>query len=156
MNPRRVDVEVFRDSILRASGNLNETMYGPSDKLDGSDSTRRTVYGRIGRGRVSNVLSLYDFPDPTQTSPGRDLTTSSLQQLFVMNSAFMHDQAVALAAKVADQPDNAAKAKGLFRRILARDPSPKEVDLALTFLAKGTVQQYAQILLSTNEEIFWP
>ncbi len=156
MNPRRVDVEVFRDSLLRVAGNLNEEMYGPSQNLDSADANRRTVYGRVGRGRVSNVLSLYDFPDPTQTSPGRDLTTSSLQQLFVMNSAFMHDQAEAVAAGVSNEADNAAKVTALFRKILARDPSAAERDLALTFLAKGTVSQYAQVLLSTNEEIFWP
>ena len=156
MNPRRVDVEVFRDSILRASGNLDETMYGPPQDLDDAESNRRTVYGRVSRGRLSNVLSLYDFPDPAQTAPGRDLTTSSLQQLFVMNSGFMHDQAVALAAKVTAESDNAAKAKALFRLILAREPSPQELDLALTYLAKGTVERYAQVLLSTNEEIFWP
>jgi hypothetical protein len=156
MNPRRVDVEVFRDSILRAAGNLNEEMYGPPENLDAPESNRRTVYGRIGRGRVSNVLSLYDFPDATQTSPGRDLTTSSLQQLFVMNSAFMHDQAAAVAAAVSGETGNPAKAVALFRKILARDPSAAELDLALTFLGKGTVEQYAQVLLSTNEEIFWP
>jgi hypothetical protein len=156
MNPRRVDIEVYRDSILRASGNLDETMYGPSENLDQAENHRRTVYGRVGRGRLSNVLGLYDFPDPTQTSPGRDLTTSSLQQLFVMNSDFMHDQAVALAAQVNDQPDAAAKTKVLFRKILARDPTPQELDLALTYLANATVEQYAQVLLSTNEEIFWP
>jgi len=29
MNTRRLDIEAFRDSILRAGGSLDETMYGP-------------------------------------------------------------------------------------------------------------------------------
>src|SRR5206468_12080163 len=99
---------------------------------------------------------LYDFPDPTQTSPGRDLTTTSLQQLFIMNSAFMHNQAAALAKAVEEEPGDAEKMRSLYRRILARDPSPHELDLAMSYLAQGTVEQYAQVLLSTNEEIFWP
>ena len=37
-----------------------------------------------------------------------------------------------------------------------RAPSPQEVDLALSYLANGKMQDYAQVLLSTNEEIFWP
>jgi len=39
---------------------------------------------------------------------------------------------------------------------LARDPSPKELDLALSYLSQGTLEQYSHILLSTNEVIFWP
>ena len=62
------------------------------------------------RGRLNNLLKLYDFPDATQTSPGRDLTTTPLQQLFVMNGAFMREQAAALAKTVEDEPDAAAKA----------------------------------------------
>ncbi len=44
------------------------------------------------------------FLIPTQTSPGRDLTTTSLQQLFVMNSAFMEEQAAALVKRVENEP----------------------------------------------------
>ncbi len=156
MNPRRLDVESYRDSILRAAGTLNESMYGPSEDLDGKGATRRTVYGRVSRGRMSNLLRLYDFPDPTQTSPGRDLTTTSLQQLFVMNSSFMHQQAAALAKAVDQEHDDAAKIRSLYRKVLARDPGSKELDLALSYLARGTLEQYAHVLLSTNEEIFWP
>ena len=39
---------------------------------------------------------------------------------------------------------------------LNREPSPKELDLALSYLEKGTLAQYAQALLATNEVIFWP
>ena len=156
MNPRRLDVESYRDSMLRAAGTLSDKMYGPSEDVDRAASHRRTVYGRVGRGRLSNLLRLYDFPDPTQTSPGRDLTTTSLQQLFIMNSSFMHEQAAALAKAVENESGDGEKMRSLYRRILAREPSLKELDLAVSYLTAGTVEQYAQALLSTNEEIFWP
>jgi hypothetical protein len=156
MNPRRLDVESYRDTLLRASSRLNEKMYGPSEDLQAAENVRRTVYGRVSRSRMSSLLKTYDFPDPMQTASGRELTTTPLQQLFVMNSAFMHDAATALAGSVAQEPDDTAKLRALFRKILSRDPSPKELDLALTFLAGGSMEQYAQVLLSTNEEIFWP
>ena len=61
------------------------------------------------------------------------------------------------AAKQNDaEPDAAAKVRGLYRRVLARDPSAKELDLALTYLNGSTPEQYAQALLSSNEVIFWP
>ncbi len=156
MNPRRLDIESYRDSLLRASGLLSDQMYGPSENLDTEGSVRRTVYARISRRRLSNLLRLYDFPDPAQTSPGRDLTTSSLQQLFVMNSAFMHNQAATLAKSAGELPDLAQQVRFLFLKILARDPSPQESDLASSYLNGGTLEQYALVLLSTNEEIFWP
>jgi hypothetical protein len=156
MNPRRLDIESYRDSLLRAAGRLNDKMYGPSESIDAPTNVRRTVYGRVSRNRLSNLLSTYDFPDPMQTSGGRDLTTTSLQQLFVMNSAFMHTEAEALAKSVESETDNAEKMRILYRKILSRDPTPKEMDLALSYLSDGTLEQYAQVLLSTNEEIFWP
>jgi hypothetical protein len=159
MNPRRMDIESFRDSLLRAAGKLSEEMYGPSDDVEGPTNTRRTVYGRVSRARVSNLLRLYDFPDPIQTAGGRDLTTTSLQQLFMMNSPFIHDLAGTLAKSVEEESDERAKVRGLYRKILARDPNPKELDLAMTYLTsvkESALEQYAQVLLSTNEEILWP
>jgi hypothetical protein len=156
MNPRRLDVESYRDTLLRSAGRLDPTMYGPSEDVDSAASVRRTVYGRVSRMRLATLLKTYDFPDPMQTSGGRDLTTNALQQFFVMNSAFMHDEAAALAKLADAEPDQAAKLKLLYRRALSRDPSPKELDLAASYLSAGTLDQYAQILLSTNEEIFWP
>lgn len=156
MSPRRLDIEAYRDSILEASGTLNDTMYGPSSNLDSEDNARRTVYGRVSRTNLNTLLRLYDFPDPIQTSPERELTITSLQQLFVMNSGFIQKQAAALANDADKEPDQAAKLRSLYRRVLARDPDPEEMDLALSYLNKATLAQYAQVLLSTNEEIFWP
>ena len=31
MNPRRLDIEAYRDCLLQATGNLDERMGGPSD-----------------------------------------------------------------------------------------------------------------------------
>jgi hypothetical protein len=156
MNPRRLDVESYRDTLLRASGRLDTKMYGPSEDIQATSSVRRTVYGRVSRGRISALLKTYDFPDPMQTAGVRDLTITPLQQLFVLNSEFMHESAVALAANAANEPDIKARVQSLYRNILGRNPSPNELDLALSYLANGTIEQYAQVLLSTNEEIFWP
>jgi hypothetical protein len=156
MNPRRLDIESFRDSLLRAAGKLSEEMYGPSQEVSAPENNRRTVYARVSRARLNNLLKQYDFPDPIQTASGRDLTTTSLQQLFLMNSSFIEGLSDALAESVAAEPDTAAKARALFRKVLARNPDPAEPDLAQSYLREGSVSQYAQILLSTNELIFWP
>jgi hypothetical protein len=156
MNPRRLDVESFRDALLQASGSLDLDLYGVSLDFDAPENNRRTIYSRVSRGRLNTILRLYDFPDAMQTSPGRDLTITPLQQLFVMNSEFIEKQAALLAASLETEPDTAAKVKALYRRVLARDPAANETDLALSYLATGTLAQYAQALLATNEVIFWP
>jgi hypothetical protein len=160
MNPRRLDIEAFRDTLLRSAGQLSDQMGGPSMDLDNTANTRRTVYGRLSRTRLNNLLRQYDFPDPMQTASGRDLTTTSLQQLFLMNSPFLHNLAGTLAKSVEAETDTPAKVRALYRKILSRDPSAKELDLAATYLGssesnRGTLDLYAQVLLSTNEEIFW-
>lgn len=155
MNPRRLDIEAFRDTLLRSAGQLSEEMYGPSADLDSPTDLRRTVYGKVSRSRLNNLLRQYDFPDPMQTSGGRDLTITSLQQLFLMNSPFLHNLSGTLAKSVAGESDVPAKVRALYRKILSRDPSAKELELAVAFLNGSSVDEYAQVLLSTNEEIFW-
>ncbi|MFN7936226.1 MAG: PSD1 and planctomycete cytochrome C domain-containing protein [Bryobacteraceae bacterium] len=157
MNPRRLDVEAYRDSILRIAGTLKDDLYGPSEDLDAAANTRRTIYGRVGRGRMNGLLKLYDFPEASQTAPARDLTTTPLQQLFVMNGPLLRGQANTMAAAIArDASDASERLRALYRRILARDPNPREVDLGLSYLAQGTLEEYTHVLLSTNEVLFQP
>jgi len=79
-----------------------------------------------------------------------------LQQLFVLNSPFMQERAVDLVKRVDATPDNSAKLREMYRDVLDRNPTPKEVDTGLSFLEKGTLVQFAQALLASNEVIFWP
>ena len=157
MNPRRLDVEAYRDCILQASGTLDLTPGGISSDIDQPGNGRRTVYARIGRGRLSNLFQLFDFPEATMHSPGREVTTTPLQQLFVMNSFFMQSQASALAASVEKQPEANERVRAMYRHVLGRDPDETELKAAADyFAAGGKPEQYAQALLSTNEVLFWP
>jgi hypothetical protein len=156
MNPRRLDVEAYRDNLLKSAGTLDETVAGPSVDLDLAENNRRTVYGRISRGNLNTLLRLYDFPSANLHSPERELTTTPLQQLFVMNSPFIQTQAEALVKRVENEPDAAAKIRAMYRRVVARDPDAAELDLAMSYLNGSTLAQYAQALLSSNEVIFWP
>ncbi len=156
MNPRRLDIEAYRDCILQAAGTLDTRLGGPSTDLDQATNKRRTVCARISRGRMNNLLQLYGFPEATMHSPGREATTTPLQQLFVMNSPFLRGQAAALLDSVSKEPDVNAKVRGMYRKVLARDPSDRELALANEYLGAGTMADYAHALLCTNEVIFWP
>ncbi|MCM3879688.1 MAG: DUF1553 domain-containing protein, partial [Vicinamibacterales bacterium] len=120
---------------------------------------RRSIYGRVSRARSAQVLALFDFPEATQTAPGRDVTTSTLQQIFLMNGAFIQNLAEAAAASASASSGvtgDAEQVAVLYRKILARNPTEAEMKSALAYLQKGTLTRFAQVLLSTNEEIFLP
>jgi hypothetical protein len=144
MHPRRLDVESFRDSILRAADSLDETMYGPSVDLDAPGNTRRTIYARVSRAKLHTIFGLYDLPDPSQHTPGRDVTITPLQQLFVFNSSFLEQQAALLAGLARQAPDDRGKVRILYRRALTRDPDPQEMDLALSYLHEAGLPRMAQ------------
>src|SRR5262249_23232670 len=151
MNPRRLDIEAYRDTLLRCAGTLDTTMFGPSLDLEVSGNNRRTLYAKISRARLNDLLRIYDFPSPMQHSPLRIDTMTPLQQLVVMNSPFI-EQLAAMLAESVEKEAGAAKVRALYRKVLARDPSPAEADAGLTYLNRAPVARLTQSLLATSEE----
>ncbi|MFT5470397.1 MAG: hypothetical protein ACI8UO_005525 [Verrucomicrobiales bacterium] len=164
MNRRRLDVEAWRDALLDVSGRLDRTLGGPSTDLSDANNVRRTVYARISRHELDNLLRLFDFPDANITSSKRSETTVPLQQLFVLNSAFMVEQAKAFSERLhREAPDNDnVKIRRAFALAYSRPPTELEIELGLAFLSgehdpesKLTLwQRYAQVLLGGNEFIY--
>jgi Protein of unknown function (DUF1553) len=155
MNPRRLDIEAYRDALLQAAGALDRTMYGPSEDID--TGRRRTVYATLSRGRSSaDVMKLYDAPPPMQHTPMRYLTINPLQALFVMNSGFVQRLASELAGAVGTTAAPEDVVKALYRKVFSRDATQDDIALGVKYLAGADVARYAQALLSTNEVIFWP
>ena len=158
MNPRRLDFEAWRDSILQTSGELVLAAGGPSSAVDDADPARRSVYSTISRGRLHPLLQLYDFPVATQHAPRRQATTTPLQQLFVLNSGWMQERGRALSGAVEHVDAPAERVAALYRRSLGRDPVRREIDLALDYLESRRVEsgrepwdEFAHVLLATSE-----
>jgi mono/diheme cytochrome c family protein/cytochrome c553 len=164
---RRLEVEAWRDAILAASGKLDRAVGGPSGDLASPDYRRRTLYGSVSRHELNPLLRLFDFPDPNITSGERTVTTVPLQQLFVLNSEFMVRNAKALAARLsAAAKDDAGRIREAFRVLYGRPVTERELKLGLAFLAAPEApaggsrpaltrwEQYAQVLLSTNEFLY--
>ena len=170
MNRRRLEVEPWRDAMLAATGQLDLTVGGASQELGDANNVRRTLYGMVKRSDLDNLLRLYDFPDPTSHSPSRIDTTTPLQQLFVLNSDFLSRQGQALAARVRhDRPAEAGQDPALALRaqiqraytlLYGRLPTAREVELGVAFLTvdanavEQLWQQYAEVLLASNELMF--
>ena len=94
------------------------------------------------------------------------MTTTPLQQLFLLNSEFVDSQSVKLAARLhADRPDSTTSEKivACYQYLFQRNPSEVEIQLGERFLAlPDTAQEsdgrrwplYIQSLLGLNELLF--
>ncbi|WP_439626311.1 DUF1553 domain-containing protein [Gemmata sp.] len=162
-NRHRLDIEVWRDSLLFASGNLDPTRGGPTFDLRDQNAKRRTVYAKISRHELDGLLRLFDFPDANVTADKRTVTTVPQQQLFALNSEFMANQARAFAARVDKLgKTDAEKVAAAYRILFGRAPETRETDLAERFLRLPAKpddkltrwQQYAQVLLASNELMY--
>ena len=161
MNRRRLSIEQWRDSILAAGDNLERTG-GKSLELTDKKNVRRTVYARVSRKKLNDMLMQFDYPDPNVHAAKRSATTTAMQKLFVMNNRFMVEQAKRLAKRVAgDSLDaSAEQVQSIYDILYNRKPSAAELDLALGFLqlpAESRLtrwEQYSHALLAANEMSF--
>jgi hypothetical protein len=162
-NRRRLDVELWRDSLLAVSGTLDTKRGGPTFNLKDTNVNRRTVYAKISRHELDGLLRLFDFPDANVTADKRVVTTVPQQQLFALNSDFMVAQAKAFAARVEKLgKTDAERVTAAYRLAFGRAPEASELELAERFLKlpprsddKLTRwQQYAQVLLASNELMY--
>jgi hypothetical protein len=164
MNRRRLDVECWRDAMLAVSGQLDRTLGGPAKELSDSDHFRRTLYGTVKRSDLDDMLRLNDFPDPTAHSPGRDITTTPLQQLFALNSPFVERQSTALLSRLEREAAESTtnRVELAYRLLFSRSPTAAQSHRAVEFLTAGKNQpftadawrQYLHALLVSNEFMF--
>jgi hypothetical protein len=120
----------------------------------------------VDRQTLPGLFRAFDFASPDASAERRPFTTVPQQALFGMNAPFMMEQAKALAARpqVAGAATPEAKVAALVRLTLARAAAPEEVDAAVRFIRAAEAssersqltpwQQYAQVLLMTNEFVF--
>ena len=157
-NRRRLDIEAMRDSLLAASGELDLTMGGKPQRITEAFNKRRTVYSFVSRRKLDGTLSLFDFPNPNSTSEQRILTATPLQQLFFLNSTFVQDRSQALSKRLeASSKSDSDRIKHAYRILFYREPSKAELDAGLAYLKSDTKAwpRYAQVLLSSNEFVFY-
>jgi len=158
---RRLSIEAWRDAILVVSGRLDGRVGGKSIDPREADQRRRTVYSRISRLELNPMLATFDFPDPNVHAERRIETTTPLQKLFVLNSPFMVHQAEALARVcLSHGNDDRKRIAWAYRAVYGRDVNQEELQMGLEFLAAADVgpsarwEQYAQVLLASNEMLF--
>ncbi len=164
MNPRRIEAEILRDSMLHANGTLNPKAFGPAFKPpipaeamvarnlktpykpeeDASpEIRRRSVYMFHKRVVPYPLLQAFDRPDSLQSCGRRDLTTVAPQALALMNDQFVRGQAADFAERLKSEcGDDAERSiQRAFLLALGREPSEIEQTASAEFLAQQTARR---------------
>ena len=180
MNRRRLTVEQWRDGVLFVSGEL-QPIGGKSLELDDPKNFHRTVYSRVSRLKLNDVLMQFDYPDANVHAEKRAVTTTPMQKLFLLNSPFMIERAKALSGRLAKVRGSERKrVQEAYQLLFNREPDREEMEIALKFLRKPAAnaspspggegkgegglpassggmsrwEEYAQILLASNEMFY--
>jgi hypothetical protein len=154
----RLDAETIWDSIFTASQTLDPTIGGKSFALAGEEGRRRGgpqreemeaksngmqrrgIYIQRGYHQSLDVmpsfLQAFDVDDGRTPCPERTRTVTAPQSLFLMNDKLVTEASTRFADRLKKESDgDVAKAIDLGYRItIARHPSPKEKDTALTYI----------------------
>ena len=176
-NPRRVEAEVLRDSVLDIAGQLNRKQFGsgfqdvkiakvppafyylPVDSV-GNEFNRRTIYRWNVRGQRSGLLDTFDCPDPSTKTPNRLVTTTPSQALSQWNHAFV----LRLSEKLADRIKMELKGKDggaitdlrvnlAWRLVLGRNPTTGEKAKSVRLVHDHELALLCRVLLNSNEFI---
>ncbi|MGD0132927.1 MAG: DUF1549 and DUF1553 domain-containing protein [Bryobacteraceae bacterium] len=149
----RMEAEEIRDSLLEASGKLDDdTVGGPSvfppvpkglnagnlwqTSKDPRDYDRRSLYTFTRRSVPYPLLDSFDMASPQQVHSKRVATTTALQALTLYNDDQVFGWSRALAARVIREAgdDESARLDRLYQLLFARNPDAEEKSTLLAFL----------------------
>ncbi len=168
-NPRRVEAETLRDSVLFCCRAANLQMYGPGFQdfdyqeeyapiyeykvQDDPKLWRRTIYRFRVRTTPQPFLSALDCPDPASLTPKRNVTTTAVQALAMWNNSFVLQQAKVLAQQIEHEVgiDAGKQVDRAFHWILARVPSQDERSMAVSLVHREGLESLGRVLLNSNE-----
>ena len=136
MNPRRMEAETVRDSVLAVSGQLDTTMGGPElDESMGQTSRRRSLYFTHTPNSQMQFLTLFDGGNATECYE-RYESIMPQQALAMSNSKLSLRLSRLLARKLQgdESADDAAFIRLAFEAVLGRPPNDAERSETRNFL----------------------
>ena len=136
-NVRQLDFEEMHDSILAIAGTIDLTVGGRPVPI-GSEgfATRRAVYAFIDRRNPAEILTQFNFPNPSVPTGKRFFTQVPQQQLFLMNSPLVIETARKLvhSPEFQEQTSDELRVATLYLAVFQRPPTPEETKLCLRYI----------------------
>ena len=141
---QRLDAEALRDSILKISGRLDPTPFGPADKVnvqpDGevtsqctSAGCRRSIYMLQRRTTPLTILDTFDSPQLNPNCLKRSQSMATSQALQLWNSQLARESSRHFAGRVMDAvgSDLQNQVEQVYLAALSRWPTADEKETAL-------------------------
>jgi Protein of unknown function (DUF1553)/Protein of unknown function (DUF1549)/Planctomycete cytochrome C/F5/8 type C domain len=168
-SPRRLEAEAIRDAVLATSGALDLRMGGPGydvfepntnyvkvyvpKKAFCADEWRRMVYQNKPRMRQDATFGEFDCPDSSQTMARRNVSTTALQALNLLNGPFMIEQAGLFAERLKQEAgdDRQEQIRRGFWLALGREPDEDELSAAQALVAREGLLVFCRALYNANE-----
>ena len=165
---KRLEAEEIRDSLLFASGQVNDTVGGPAvfpqvpgnlgagnlwqEPTGPDDLKRRSIYTFVRRSVPYPLTQTFDPADPSHAHAKRGVTTTPLQALTLFNSDVVFGWSQALAGRVIREAgnDETAQLNKLYEVLFSREPTKSESALLKQFL----INQEKLILQKTTDGKF--
>lgn len=150
----RVDAEMVRDVVLKASGLLSPKMGGPSvyppqpagvtalaygntkwKPSTGEDRYRRSLYTFSKRTAPFAAYSVFDSPTGESCIAKRNRSNTPLQALTLLNDEMFLEMSRALARQAVQPQAGSAKQRAtfIFRRLITRPPEAGELAALLEY-----------------------
>ena len=154
--PQRLESEQIRDAVFAACGDLKvDKQAGPSVVYG---EPVRSIFTRIMRNNRDPLADVFDAPQWFSSASSRDVTTTPIQSLLLLNSPFMLKRGEILATRIAKEvpKDEAAQVRRLYQVLFARLPSVDEARRAVAFLKEVRSQKNSSAVDAAVANDFQP
>lgn len=141
---RRVEAEVLRDSLLFISGRLDDTPFGPAERVEsredglvssvGSEKGwRKSIYMLQRRSETSTLLEDFDLPQMAPNCTERTVATVAPQALHLLNNKMVHDWATAMAERIIREEglNRDSQIRRAYQLALGRLPDKEEKEIVI-------------------------
>lgn len=170
---QRLQAEAVRDAILQASGKLNRRMGGAGYRLFryqvvnvaiyeplrayGAQTWRRSVYRQPARAIREDLLANFDCPECAQRAPRRDVTTTPLQALSLLNGGFVQEQAKSFAERARQEAgkDLRDQVRRVFALAFGRTCTAAEERAAIELVRAEGLTSLCRAILNANEFLYY-
>lgn len=173
---RRLDAEEIRDAMLSVAGKLNRKAGGPSVVVpvdndlvellydpaqwtvtaDAAEHDRRSVYLLAKRNLRLPFLEVFDQPDAATSCPRRSASTHSLQALELLNGPTAQRLAGVFAQRLEREAgcEPARQVEHAYLLATGRAPTAREKELAMKFLARQPLSEFALAVFNLNAFLY--
>lgn len=129
---KRLDAEQIRDAIYATTGEIKLNSGGPGAS---SADARRSIYTKIIRNIRDPLLDVFDAPYWFSSASSRQITTTPVQSLLLINSPLMLARARAFAERLnKEEPDVKKRIDLAYKLAFARLPNAEETNTCSSFL----------------------